>query len=75
MSEMPSSSSNVAPSKWLSVLITPADGELEVCVMDKRGLHVLAFPVRKSGTDWVDAVTKKRIDLVPTHWRLWRKNR
>ena len=52
-----------------------ADGELEVCVMDKRGLHVLASPVRKSGTDWVDAVAKKRIDLAPTHWRPWRKNR
>jgi hypothetical protein len=75
MSEMLSSSSNVAPSKWLSVSITPADGELEVCVMDKRGLHVLAFPVRKSGTDWVDAVSKRRINLVPTHWRMRRKYR
>jgi|HubBroStandDraft_2_1064218.scaffolds.fasta_scaffold42807_3 hypothetical protein len=75
MSEMSSPSSNVAPSKWLSVSITPVDGELEVCVMDKRGLHVLAFPVRKSGMDWVDAVTKKRIDLAPTHWRPWRGNR
>jgi len=60
------SSSNHPASKWLSVSIAPADGELEVCVMDKRGLHVLAFPVCKSGTDWVDAVTKKRIDLAPT---------
>jgi hypothetical protein len=63
------------PTKWLPVSIAPADGELEVCVMDERGLHVLAFTVRKSGADWVDAVTKKRIDLAPTHWRPWRKSR
>ena len=75
MSETHSSSSKSSPSKWLSVSIAPADGELEVCVMDKRGLHVLAFPVHKSGTDWADAVTNRRIELAPTHWRLWRKNR
>jgi len=75
MSKMHSSSSDPTPSKWLSVSNAAADGELEVCVMDKRGLHVLAFPVRESGADWVDAVTKKRIDLAPTHWRPWRRNR
>ena len=51
-----------------------ADANLEFAVMDKRGLHVLAFPVRKSGTDWADAVSKKRIDLAPTHWRPWRRD-
>ncbi|MGE5774049.1 MAG: hypothetical protein ACM3Z4_18795 [Hyphomicrobiales bacterium] len=30
--------------------------------MDKRGNHALVFPVRKSGTDWVVASTKMRID-------------
>ena len=39
--------------------------------MDKRGIHALVFPVRKSGIDWVDASTKKRIDIGPTHWRKW----
>jgi hypothetical protein len=32
--------------------------------MDKRGSHALVFPVRKSGTDWVDASAKKRIDTL-----------
>ena len=40
--------------------------------MDKRGdVVALVFPVRKSGTDWVDAATKRRIDIAPTHWRKW----
>lgn len=57
------------PDKWLPVSIAPADVDLEVCVMDKRGNHALVFPVRKLGTAWVDASTKKRIDIQPTHWR------
>ena len=63
------------PDKWLPVSIAPADVDLEVCVIDKSGTHALVFPVRKSGNDWVDASTKKRIDIVPTHWRKWDENR
>jgi hypothetical protein len=29
------------------------------------------FPVCKSATDWVDASTKMRVDIRPTHWRKW----
>jgi hypothetical protein len=39
--------------------------------MEKRGVHALVFPVRRSGSDWVDALTKRRIDIQPTHWRKW----
>jgi hypothetical protein len=63
------------PDKWLPVSIAPSDADLEVSVMDKRGIHALVFPVRKSGTDWVDASTKKRIDIAPTHWRKWPDHR
>ena len=63
------------PVKWLPVSIAPSDTDLEVGVMDKRSVHALVFPVRKSGTDWVDASTKKRIDIQPTHWRKWTGHR
>jgi hypothetical protein len=59
------------PEKWLPVSIAPSDTALEVGVMDKHGVHALVFPVHKSGTDWVDASTKKRVDIQPTHWRKW----
>jgi hypothetical protein len=58
------------PDKWLPVSIAPSDADLEVAVMDKGCIHALVFPVRKRGTDWVDA-SNKRIDIVPTHWRKW----
>ena len=65
----------MAPDKWLPVSIAPSDADLEVSVMDKRGIHALVFPARKNGTDWVDASTKKRIDIAPTHWRRWTDHR
>ena len=63
------------PDKWLPVSIAPSDDDLEVSVMDKQGIHALMFPVRKSGTDWVDPSTKKRVDIAPTHWRKWPDHR
>jgi len=58
--------------EWLPVSIVPSDADLEVCIMDYEGiLHALAFPCRKSGTEWVDASTKKHLDIQPTHWRKW----
>lgn len=60
------------PEKWLPVAVTPPDDrDLEVCVIDKGGVHALIFPVRKREGNWVDASTKKPIDIGPTHWRLW----
>ena len=63
------------PRNWLPVSIAPSDAELEVGVMDKGDVHALVFPVRKNGTDWVDASTKKRVDIQPTHWRRWADGR
>jgi hypothetical protein len=58
--------------EWLPVSIAPSDADLEVCVIDYDGIvHALAFPCHKNGTGWVDARTKKRIDIQPTHWRNW----
>jgi hypothetical protein len=59
------------PEKWLPVAIAPSDASLEVCVIDRHGVHALVFPVCKDGGGWADAATKKRIDVSPTHWRKW----
>jgi hypothetical protein len=66
---------HLLPDKWLPVAIAPPDTDLEVGVMDKRDEVVaLVFPVRKKGTYLVDAVSKKPIDIAPTHWRKWTEN-
>jgi hypothetical protein len=63
------------PDHWLPVSIAPTDTDLEVGVMDKPGVVALLFPVRKKDFYWVDATTKKPIDIEPTHWRQWRQDR
>ena len=63
------------PEKWLPVSVAPADRDLEVCVIDKQGIHALVFACRHRGTDWVDPSTQKRIDIKPTHWRIWTEDR
>ena len=59
------------PSNWLPVSIAPSDEDLEVGVMRMGTVYTLVFPVRKSETGWVDASTKRFIDVQPTHWRKW----
>ena len=65
----------VSSAEWLSASLAPSDQDLEVCVLDYEGIvHALAFPCNKDGTDWVDARSKKRADLQPTHWRMWERH-
>lgn len=59
------------PDKWLPIAIAPDGTDLELCVIDQAGVHALVFPCRKRNTAWVDAVTRKRVDIEPTHWRRW----
>jgi hypothetical protein len=63
------------PDQWLPISNAPSGANLEVCVMDSHEIHTLVFPCRKNGTEWVDAATKKRIDIQPTHWRIWTESR
>jgi len=63
------------PDKWLPVSIAPEDTDLEVGAMDRHNVVALLFPVRKKGTYWVDAGTKKSVDIAPTHWRPWAVDR
>jgi hypothetical protein len=63
------------PEQWLPISSAPSDADLEVCVMDRHEFHVLIVPCRKSGTEWVDASTKKSVEIQPTHWRKWIESR
>ena len=56
---------------WQSVSTAPFDRELELAVLDKEGAHALVFPCRRVLSGWIDAKTKQRLDVDPTHWREW----
>jgi putative transposase len=66
-----------ARSPWgsMPVSIAPSDADPKVCVMGYDGIvHALSFPYHRHKTGWVDASTRKRIDIEPTHWRTWTEN-
>ena len=63
------------PEKWLPIAIAPSGADLEVGVMENGDVHALVFPVHKSGLSWVNASTKERVDIQPTHWRQWTDRR
>ena len=59
------------PRKWLPISSAPSDRDLELSVILREEVHALVFPCRKKDGGWIDASTKKQVDVQPTHWRLW----
>ena len=62
---------NALPEQWLPISTAPLDTDLEVSVIDSHGIHALVSPCRKNGKEWINASTKKNVDIQPTHWRKW----
>ena len=56
---------------WNPIRSAPFDRDLELAVIDYDGEHALVFPCRRILGGWMDAVTKHRIDVDPSHWREW----
>jgi hypothetical protein len=58
---------------WKPISTAPLDRELELAVIDASGPHVLVFPCRRILGGWINADTRDRIEVRPTHWREWRQ--
>ena len=57
---------------WQPINTAPFDRDLELAVIDCDEPHTLVFPCRRVLKGWVNAETKSRIDVQPTHWREWK---
>jgi len=56
---------------WQTIAIAPTDRNVEVAVIDKDGAHPVVVPCRLTAGGWIDAVSKRHLDIRPTHWRPW----
>lgn len=56
---------------WENISTAPFDSDLELAVLDTDGSHALVFPCRRILNGWMNAETKERLDVRPTHWRKW----
>ncbi len=57
--------------EWQPISTAPFDRDLELAVITYHGTHPLVFPCRRAPSGWVKAETMERINLRPTHWRVW----
>jgi hypothetical protein len=56
---------------WKPISSAPFDRDLELAVIDDGSPHALIFPCRRTVDGWVNAQTRKLVDVWPTHWREW----
>jgi hypothetical protein len=56
---------------WHSISTAPFDRDLELAVIDADGAHALVFACRRIPGGWMNTRTRERVDVWPTHWRLW----
>lgn len=65
------STSNYARMQWAPIATAPFDRDLELAVLDEDGVHALVFPCRRILGGWLNARSRLRIEVRPTHWREW----
>ncbi len=58
--------------EWQPVASAPYDLDLELAVIDAKGIHALIFPCRRIPAGWLKSGTQQWVDVQPTHWREWR---
>jgi hypothetical protein len=49
----------------------PKDCDLRLAVIHGREVHALVFPCRKTDAGWVNARTRRMVEVSPTHWQPW----
>jgi hypothetical protein len=47
----------------------PSDRDVQLAVIEAKKVHALAFPCRRIGNSWVNALTNRPLEVYPTHWR------
>jgi hypothetical protein len=56
---------------WYPVSTAPFERDLQLAVIDCDGMHALVFPCCRTPSGWINAQTKRLVEVHPTHWRDW----
>ena len=54
---------------WRPIESAPSDKEVELQVTDAFGAYTLMFPCLLTKEGWVNANSRGRLEVQPTHWR------
>jgi hypothetical protein len=56
--------------EWKPIVTAPFDRDVEIAIIDAKGVRALARPHRLTKQGWIDAKDKQRLYWTrPTHWR------
>ena len=58
---------------WHPVSTAPFNRDVEVRIVDAKGLGVAPFPCRQTTSGWINADLYVRMELIPVAWRPWPK--
>jgi hypothetical protein len=56
---------------WQRISTAPFGRDLEIAVVEGEEINALIVPCRREPDGWVNAMTRERIVIDPTHWRNW----
>lgn len=56
---------------WQPIVSAPFDRDLELAVLSDHDEHALAFACRRVPGGWINAETKRWVEVHPSHWRDW----
>jgi hypothetical protein len=63
-------------SLWHPISTAPTNHDLELKVLDGESSVVLPFPCKRTnGGEWINADSETGIDIRPTKWRPWQKQK
>ncbi len=58
--------------EWEPIKSAPFGQDLQLAVVENGEAHALVFPCLRVVGGWVDSAGRKRVEVYPTHWRVWR---
>jgi hypothetical protein len=61
--------------EWKPIKSAPFDRDLELAVLAYDGAYALVFPCRRVLCGWIEAATKRPVQVSPSHWREWDHDR
>jgi hypothetical protein len=56
---------------WQEISTAPYNRDLELAVIEGDHVHPLVFACRRTPSGWTKVLSKERVVISPTHWRIW----
>jgi len=58
---------------WQPIATAPFDRDIELAVIEQDDPLAVVFACRRTIDGWMNAKTRERLNVRPTHWREWKQ--